>query len=120
MGRSRPYYTPLLYKSVKTQELGSQEKSAFMRESVGNGLAWYQGMPSQFVEKVSARIRACLQACHKSLKMRPALAAEAAVNRREMTFSATSSGIPQFADEFGFSGCLMPAENAAHTSDSMS
>src|ERR1700735_4862840 len=57
----------------------------------GKSLASYQGMPSQAAEKVLFRIRVCLQAYRKSLKMRPALAAEPAFNRHEMTLSTTSS-----------------------------
>ena len=44
------------------------------------------------------------KAYRKSLKLCPALAAEAAFNRRETTFSAASSGIPQVAENAsGFS-----------------
>jgi hypothetical protein len=61
---------------------------ALAREGLGKGTT------SQFAEKVSLRIRVCLQAYRKLLKMRPALAAEVAVNRREMTFSASCSVVP--------------------------
>ena len=58
---------------------------------------WWQGLrstASQLAEKVSFRIRVCLQAYRKSLKMRPAFSAEAASSRQEMTFSAASSAAP--------------------------
>ena len=42
------------------------------------------------MEKVSFRIRVCLQAYRKSLEMHLALAAEGVFNRQGMTFSATS------------------------------
>jgi cobalamin biosynthesis protein CobT len=41
-------------------------------------------------EKVSIRIRVCLQAYRKSLKIGPALAAEVALYWQAMNFSATS------------------------------